>query len=240
MSVFSENLKFLRGELSQQELAKAIGLTRSDINNYERNNSYPPVEKLLKISGYFKFNINEFLTIDFKNLSSSHLETLKNNHLTKGGGLQVLAITVDSKNRNNIEIVTVKARAGYMTGYGDREFLESLPKFQLPQPILSKDRTYRAFQIDGNSMPPIKDKSWITCEFMESVKDITDGKEYVIVSKDDGIVFKRVYKVKGKNSLMMVSLHRDYEPYEVPINEVMEVWKFVLKFSDQMIDELAA
>ena len=237
MSVFSKNLKFLRGELSQQELGKAIGFSRSDINNYERNNSYPPVEKLLHLSGHFKFNINALLTVDFEKLSSSQLEALKTNYLTKGGGLQVLAITVDANNKNNIDLVGVKARAGYMAGYGDREFIAGLPKFQLPQPILSKDRTYRAFQIDGDSMLPIRDRSWIACHFVEDWNDIKNGQGYVIITQEEGLVFKRVYsQIKEKGTLLLVSLNPIYEPYEIHIRDIQEVWKFALKFSDQLIE----
>ena len=241
MSVFSKNLKFLRGERSQQELGKAIGISRSDMNNYESDSSYPTVDKLLKISGYFKFNINALLTVDLGKLSSPQLEGLKTNHLTKVGGLQVLAITVDANNKNNIDLVGVKARAGYMTGYADREFIESLPKFQLPQPILGKDRTYRAFQIDGNSMLPIRDRSWIACYYVDDWNEIKNGQGYVVVTQEDGVAFKLVYsQIKEKGTLLLVSLNPQYEPYEVNIKEVREIWRFALKFSDQMIDELAA
>ena len=63
----------------------------------------------------------------------------------------------------------------------------------------------------------------------------------MIVTKDDGIVFKRVYKrIKNEEALLLVSLNPVYPPYEIKITDVMEVWKFVLKFSDQLIDENAA
>ena len=63
------------------------------------------------------------------------------------------------------------------------------------------------------------------------------GQGYVIVTKDDGIVFKRVYnRIKDNKTLLLVSLNPAYQPYEVHIKEV---WKFALKFSDQMIEEMA-
>jgi len=241
MSLFSTNFKFLRGNISQKELGEAIGLSRSDINNYESDIAYPPVEKLLKISGHFKFNINALLTVDFEKLSSQQLDRLKANNLTTGGGLQVLAITVDNKNKENIDLVDVKARAGYLAGYADKEFIETLPRFQLPNPILSKNRSYRAFQIDGNSMLPIGDKSWIACQYVEDIKDIKNGHGYVLITRDEGVVFKRVYsQAKEKKSLLLVSLNPAYEPYEIKVRDVCEVWEFVLKFSDQMVDEMAA
>ena len=240
MDFFGRNLKFLRGMLSQQDLGKAIGLSRSDINNYESDSSYPPVGKLLKISGYFKFNINTLLTVNLEKLSAPKLEALKAKHLTKDGGLQVLTTTVDINNKTNIELVDVKARAGYMAGYGN-DFIEKLPKFHLPHSILPKDKTYRAFQIDGDSMLPIRDGSWITCYYIERLEEIKNGNGYIIITHEDGLVFKLVYsRVKEKKTLLLVSLNPAYAPYEIHISEVKEIWKFALKFSDQIVDDIAA
>ena len=62
----------------------------------------------------------------------------------------------------------------------------------------------------------------------------------MIVTKDDGIVFKRAYnRIKQNGTLLLVSLNPLYQPYEIQIKDVLEVWKFALKFSDQMIEELA-
>jgi phage repressor protein C with HTH and peptisase S24 domain len=241
MSVFSQNLKFLRGELSQEAAGKAIGLSRFDINNYESDNSNPSVDKLLKISGYFKFNINTLLTIRLDKLSKPKLEALRSNYLTKDGGLQVLTTTVDINNKDNIDLVDVKARAGYMAGYADQQFIERLPKFHLPHFILPKDKTYRAFQIDGDSMLPVRSGSWITCYYVENLKEIKDGHGYVLITHDEGVVFKLVYsRVKEKETLLLVSLNPAYAPYEINIREVKEIWKFALKFSDQIVDDIAA
>ena len=239
MNFFSQNLKFLRGTLSQENLGKAIGLTRSDINNYESDNSYPPVEKLLKISGHFKFTINTLLTINLAKLSTSKLEALKSGDLTKDGGLQVLAITVDTGNKENIDVVGVKAHAGYKVGYADHEFVEKLPKFYLPHSILPKNKTYRAFQIDGNSMLPIRHGSWIACHYVAGCKEIENGHGYVIITQDEGLVFKLVYS-RPKEKLLLVSLNPEYDPYEINARDVKEIWKFALKFSDQIVDEIAA
>jgi len=241
MSVFSLNLKFLRDGLSQEALGKEMGLSRSDINNYESGNSYPPVEKLLQISGHFKFNINTLLTMPLDTLPKQKLDALRSAYLTKDGGLQVLTTTVDTGNKGNIDLVDVKARAGYMAGYADRGFIEKLPKFHLPHFILPKDKTYRAFQIDGDSMPPIRSGSWVTCYYVESLKEIKDGHGYIIITHDDGLVFKLVYsRIKEKGTLLLVSLNPTYAPYEIHKREVKEIWKFALKFSDQIVDEIAA
>src|SRR5204863_2002257 len=109
----------------------------------------------------------------------------------RGTKLRILATTVDSKNKENIEVVPLKAKAGYKSGYADPEFIKGLPTFQLP--ILYNDRKYRMFQISGDSMLPIPDKSWVVGEYVENFNDIKDGHPYILLTNDEGIVFKMAY-----------------------------------------------
>ena len=239
---FGNNLKILRARKhrSQQELAVFVGIKRSMLNNYENQISNPSIESLLKISEYFNISINTLLTLDFSKLSGSQLSELERglDVYVKGSKLRVLATTVNEKNEDNVELVSVKAKAGYAAGYGDPEFIGKLPAYQFP--FLPKDKKHRAFQVSGDSMWPIRDRSWIACHYIDNWNDIKDGQGYVIVMREDGVVFKRVYKqIKDKQSLLLVSTNPIYKPYEVPIKEVLEVWKFVLHFSDHAGDDMA-
>ena len=239
---FGNNLKILRARKhrSQQELAVFVGIKRSMLNNYENQISNPSIESLLKISEYFNISINTLLTLDFSKLSGSQLSELERglDVYVKGSKLRVLATTVNEKNEDNVELVSVKAKDGYAAGYGDPEFIGKLPAYQFP--FLPKDKKHRAFQVSGDSMWPIRDRSWIACHYIDNWNDIKDGQGYVIVMREDGVVFKRVYKqIKDKQSLLLVSTNPIYKPYEVPIKEVLEVWKFVLHFSDHAGDDMA-
>lgn len=239
---FGSNLKVLRDrkKRTQQDLADFIGIKRSILNNYEHAISNPSIENLLLISEYFNININTLLTVDFAKLSGSQLNELEKglDVYVKGSKLRILATTVNDKNEDNVELVSVKAKAGYATGYGDPEYIGKLPAYNFP--FLPKDKKHRAFQISGDSMLPIRDKSWIACHYIDNWNEIQNGQGYVIVTKDDGIVFKRVYnRIKENKALLLVSLNPTYQPYEVHIKEVLEVWKFALKFSDQMIEDFA-
>jgi phage repressor protein C with HTH and peptisase S24 domain len=233
---FSNNLKILRARKrrSQQELAEFVGIKRSMLNNYENQISNPSIESLLKVSEYFNISINTLLLVDFSKLSGSQLSELERglDVYVKGSKLRVLATTVNEKNEDNVELVSVKAKAGYTAGYGDPEFIGKLPAYQFP--FLPKDKKHRAFQVSGDSMWPIRDRSWIACHYIDNWNDIIDGQGYVIVMREEGIVFKRVYKqIKDRQSLLLVSTNPIYKPYEVPIKEVLEVWKFVLHFSNE-------
>jgi phage repressor protein C with HTH and peptisase S24 domain len=209
------------------------------MGNYENCLSYPSIENLLRISEYFNISINTLLTQDFKKLSAIHLSELEKglNVYVKGSKLRILATTVNEKNEDNVELVSVKAKAGYTAGYADPEFISKLPSYQFP--FLPKDKKHRAFQISGDSMFPIRDRSWIACHHVDDWNDINNGQGYVIVTKDDGVVFKRAYnRIKVNGTLLLVSLNPIFQPYEIHIKDVLEVWKFALKFSDQMVEEL--
>ena len=132
-------------------------------------------------------------------------------------------------------MVSHKARAGYRSGYADPDYIKKLPTFQLP--ILFNDRKYRMFQLSGDSMNPIPDKSWVIGEYLENWFEIKDGQAYIILTIDDGIVFKLVNNnLKKKRTLELVSLNEEFKPYEVQANEVKEVWKFCNYISSEMPD----
>jgi SOS-response transcriptional repressor LexA len=102
-------------------------------------------------------------------------------------------------------------------------------------PFLAKDRKYRTFQISGDSMPPVNDGSWVTGEYVQNWQTIRDGQPYIVVTKDDGIVFKVVYnQLKEKGTLLLCSTNPLYAPYEVPVTNVLEVWKFVHFISNEL------
>ena len=84
-------------------------------------------------------------------------------------------------------------------------------------------------------MLPIPDKSWVTGEFLHDWHDIKSGKAYIILTTSDGIVFKVVENNIEKNGMLVLfSLNPLYEPYEVHINDVKEMWRFVHYISDEL------
>ena len=63
MAQFDKILKLLRNErqLSQQELADALGISKSSINMYERGERQPNFEVLETIADYFNVDIDYLL-----------------------------------------------------------------------------------------------------------------------------------------------------------------------------------
>jgi transcriptional regulator with XRE-family HTH domain len=234
---FSSNIKFLRKRRgrTQDDVAAALNLKRSTLSGYENGVAQPGIEVLVAFSRYFNLSVDTLLKIDISGLSESQLGELERGYdaYLKGSNLRVLTTTVDSDNVDNIELVPERAKAGYTTGYADPEYIEELPRFRLP--FLSEKKKYRTFQLKGDSMLPIPDGSWITGEFVQDWREIISGKAYVVFTLNDGIVFKVVENnLTTDGKLILYSLNPVYEPYEVHINEVKEIWKFVNYISSEL------
>ncbi|HEX8547772.1 MAG TPA: S24 family peptidase, partial [Cytophagaceae bacterium] len=132
-----------------------------------------------------------------------------------------------------IELVSEKAKAGYRSGYADPDYIKELPVYQLP--FLPRNRKYRTFQVSGDSMLPVKDKSWITCEYVDDWNSIRDGQPHVILTIEDGIVFKLIYKeIETNRSMLLCSTNPIYKPYHIAISEIKEVWKCKLLMSYEL------
>lgn len=236
---FTSNIKILRKRKgrTQDEVAFALKLKRSTLSGYENGVAQPGIEVLIAFSGYFNMSIDTLLKMDISRLSDSQLGELERGYdaYIKGSNLRVLTTTVNAKNTENIELVPEKAKAGYTTGYADPEYIGELPVFTLP--FLSDKRKYRTFQLKGDSMLPIPDGSWVTGEFLQDWMNIISGNAYIVFTMNDGIVFKVVENcIRTDGKLILYSLNSLYEPYEVHIGEVKEIWKFINYISSELPD----
>jgi transcriptional regulator with XRE-family HTH domain len=237
---FSSNIKFLRKRRgrTQDEMASALGMKRPTLSGYENNVAQPNLDSIMAISRYFNIAIDTLIKIDLASLPESQLSQLERGYdvFITGARLRVLATTVDPGNEENIELVNEKASAGYARSFGDPEFIRVLPAFQLP--FLPRDRKFRTFQITGDSMLPIPDGSYVTGEFVQNWLTIRDHMPYVVITLDDGIMFKIVENlITAEGKLRMISLNPFYESYTIDINQVREVWRFVHYISSEIPEQ---
>lgn len=146
-------------------------------------------------------------------------------------------VTVNQEGEENINFVGVKARAGYLDGYSDPEYMETLPSFSMP---MLKNGTYRCFEIKGNSMSTtIHDGDYLFGKYVDDFDDILDGRIYVIISKNDGVVVKRVLnRIRESGKLILKSDNRDgnYPMYSIYAEDIVEVWYASMYASKQMPD----
>jgi len=218
MSNIPSNIRFLRKKkgLTQQQFADELGIKRSLVGAYEEERADPKYDLLKKIALFFDVSIDDFINDE---IDEKWVPKAKGNP----ANLRILTISVDKDDNENIELVPTKAAAGYLNGYADREYVAALPKFYLP---MFKQGTYRAFEIKGDSMLPLVSGTIIVGEYLENWGDIKSGETYVIVSKSEGVVYKRVNgKFKEQKKLKLVSDNPVYEPYEISGEDILEIWK---------------
>ncbi len=217
MSYAGKNLRYLRKlrGYTQEEFANKLGVKRSLIGAYEEERAEPKLEVLEVMSSIFKLSLDELLLQDMTAVKGNTNYLEQRRSMKSAGG----------NNSVEIQFVPLKAAAGYLNGYADPDFLDELNTFTLP--MLAPGQ-YRAFEIVGDSMMPTPSGSVIVGEKIEALDDVRNSNTYVLLSKSDGIVYKRIVKnAKPKNTLTLVSDNPVYEPYNLHSEDVLEVWKAV-------------
>ena len=74
-------------------------------------------------------------------------------------------------------------------------------------------------------MLPTPSGSIIVGEKVEALDDVKSNYTYIVVSRSEGIVYKRVDKNRGKNKLTLLSDNPSYQPYQINSDDVLELWQ---------------
>jgi len=150
--------------------------------------------------------------------------------------IKPVVITVDNDGRENVVLVPVKARAGYLTGYGDPKFIHSLPSFRLP---MLRNNTYRMFEVDGlSNYPTLHDKDIVVCSYVEQARFLRDDRMHVVVTKEHGVVIKRVLNRAEKDGKLILKSdnYADrhlYPPIVISPEDVLEIWYCEMRLTRQ-------
>lgn len=256
---FKNNLIYLRENANQNQIqvATALGLSRSTYANYETGANLPKADIMLKIIGHFNVSFENLMTIDLsKKVNTQTLgkevnrvdnrvnsrvnypeKEPKTSQKTKYVVSQMpKVVTVDEFGRDNIVHVPVKARAGYLLGYGDAEFIADLPAYKVPG---LRTGTYRSFEVDGVSMTPgLQPQDLVIGEYVECLEDIHDDRVYVVVTKELGVVVKRLLnRIQERNKIYLKSDTLDYRDQYPTIgiepNDILELWYCRMKISNK-------
>lgn len=211
MAISNQNLKYLRKlrGWTQEEFAQKLRIKRSLLGAYEEERAEPRIDVLEVVCDIFKLTLDDILR---KDLSDN-----KSNYLAKRRAIKL------ASGRPDIPFVPVKAAAGYLAGYADPEFIDELNTFTLP---MLSGGNYRAFEIIGDSMLPTPSGSVIVGEKVDSVEELKNDTPCIVVSRNEGIVYKRVQKNgRTKNKLTLISDNPTYHPYTVNAEDVLEMWQ---------------
>lgn len=211
MAISNQNLKYLRKlrGWTQEEFAQKLRIKRSLLGAYEEERAEPRIDVLEVVCDIFKLTLDDILR---KDLSDN-----KSNYMAKRRAMKL------ASGRSDIPFVPVKAAAGYLAGYADPEFVDELNTFTLP---MLSGGNYRAFEIIGDSMLPTPSGSVIVGEKVDNVDDVKNNTACIVISRHEGIVYKRVQKNgRSKSKLTLISDNPVYHPYTVNSEDVLEMWQ---------------
>lgn len=225
--IFGKNLKFLRKRegWTQARLVEELALKISEksISSYENGESFPDPETISDILYYFGYPYEAITQLDFEQESTALEQYRAGGVAAPQVQIKPFAVTVDRTDREVIVLVPEKAAAGYARGFSDPSYVQRLEGFSLPW--LPENGSYRAFELSGDSMLPLSSGTVVVGKYIESPREMSRGERYIVVTTD-GIVYKRVYlNQQDSNSLLLVSDNALFEPYELRMDQVRELWE---------------
>ena len=227
-ATIAKNLLYLRKKkgFTQEVMAEVFELSTAQYQHYELGIRLAPLQTLIKVSEYFHISIDALVKVDLSEVKQDGIMEIHN-------GRMLLPVFISKEEeRETIQVVTEKASAGYLIGYGDPTYLRKLPQVNLP---FLRNGTFRGFPIKGDSMLPIKSGTIIIGQFVERIGRIRNGNTYIVVTKE-GIVYKRVeYK---NNTLILSSDNPLYPSYSVALEDVLEVWAFACAIAIEEMDKI--
>lgn len=239
------------------EIPDFIGFSSSQWNNWELGTSFPKFLDLMEISKIFEVPESTLIHYDVSNAhltekqegenlqGNAHLiahptaHPIDNLQLNEPGQaprpnesppppqIVPLVVTIDSQGRDNVALVHVKARAGYLLGYGDPKFIKTLPTYRLPG---LNNGTFRAFEVEGFSMyNTLSPGDVVIGSYVEQAQHCRDERVYVFVTKEDGILIKRAINRVQKDSKFILKsdniTDRDHYPVMVlEMEKIAEIW----------------
>lgn len=185
-------------------------------------------------------NINVFTNSENKSLSPSN-NNPSTNHIKIKKKEENSARVIGNPNLMWVPLVSQRAYAGFITGYGDQEYIDELPV--IPFEV---DREYRGnyvcFEVWGDSMDVDQKISFsqgdiVLCREIQhdhwrDKLHINKWPAFVIVH-DESIVIKKIIKHDPKKGTITVhSLNPLYEDYEIELADVKMIFNVVKKTTD--------
>ena len=130
------------------------------------------------------------------------------------------------------DIQWIKSLEDSIKVYGDtmvnskQEEERFIASYRIVKTLKAALKATNSYQYQFDSMLPIQPGSIIVGEYVDDWKQMKNNDTYIIVSKNEGIVYKRVMnRLKEQKSLLLKSDNKSYEPYPISLDDIMEVWK---------------
>jgi phage repressor protein C with HTH and peptisase S24 domain len=211
---------------SQTDFARHLGITREVVNKMEKGRMNVSKRTALRLQKFLQEHPIGANLGDVNILGKSSQEVEK-----RRSAVPFQQQRLQEKNSATpflVPLVGVKAQAGYVKGFEQVDYIETLEQYSLPPGVNPIGAVWRYFEVDGDSMEPTFSSGDVVLATMvphEDWQDIKDFYVYVIHTNDQ-LLIKRIYK-KSETEWVLISDNEDVAPQLVlPIENVKQLWLF--------------
>ena len=229
MDSINDRLQIIVNEFfdgNKAQFAKAVNIPPTSISNYfnEKRQSKPSSEMLCKI-----LNVVDKLSSDWLLLGKGPM-------LKSSIGNQDEVKVVQPSNVMMVPLVSQYAHAGYMSGFADSEYMDSLPKVPFPMDE-EHHGEYVCFEVRGDSMDDGMRHSYaqgdiVLCRNVDKLYwmkklHYNAWNAFVIVHKE-GIVLKQIVAHDVERGIITVhSFNPYYEDFDIDLRDVYQILNVV-------------
>ena len=209
---------------SQTDFAKKLGISREVINKMESGK--------MKVSKRTSARLQKFLQEHPIGVNMGDVNILGKSSqpgekkITAGSFHQQLLKEKNSSAAYLVPLVGIKAQAGYVKGFEQVDFMDTLEQYSLPPGVNPIGAVWRYFEIDGDSMEPTLNSGDVVLATMVPAEDWSDIKNfsvYVILTADQ-LLIKRLYK-KSDTEWVLISDNEEAAPQKAMNKEdVKQLW----------------
>ena len=139
-------------------------------------------------------------------------------------GGHVLAITVDKDGDDNLEMVPIRAQAGYAVQHSEAVFMQDLPRYRVPGFEHGK---FRAFEVSGDSMEPtMNHQDIVVCSYVDNWRLLVPDDIYVVVTTES-VMLKRIREriITRETEVVLHSDNPHRRPYPLDAADITELWR---------------
>lgn len=221
----SINIKEIRQlyNLTQQEFAASLGITRELVNKMEKGKT--------GVSKATSALVKQFLQDRKSENNSQNSEDVEFFGIPRKQGLPYFLQRREQKNipvEHQVELVGIKAQAGYVKGYEQVDYMEKLEKYSLPPGVNPAGAVWRYFEIDGDSMEPTLSAGDVVLATMVPPEDWHDIRNFCvyIIHTSDQLLIKRIYR-KSDTEWVLISDNEEANPQVLlQVKDVKQLWLF--------------
>lgn len=210
--------------LNQESFARKIGYSREVVSKIENEKMEPSkwfVQAVLKFQNDHHF-IQPGSDVKFLGKFSHEPKKIYKPYFEQRQVLKNLP------SEYLVPLVGIKAQAGYVKGYEQTDFIETLEKYSLPPGVNPTGAVWRYFEIDGDSMEPTLSAGDIVLATMVPHEDWQDIKNFCVyvIHTNDQLLIKRIYR-KSNTEWVLISDNEEMAPQVLlRVEDVKQLWLF--------------